>query len=146
MITFSKNNEGEILKVAGSKYRILKSGKETENKYSVIEMIIPPGSGPIPHSHKNIQETFYIAEGKLEFQTQHNKIVANTGDFICIPLGGEIHSFKNTSDKEVKLICTVIPAGLDEMFLEVSQSGTEKAKEIGEKYGNIFYPNFFDKK
>lgn len=43
-------------------------------------------------------------------------------------------------------ICTVRPAGLDEMFAEIA-SDPLNTKEIGEKFGNQFFPaDYFDKK
>lgn len=139
-ITTVGNNEGSYLSVAGGKYRILISGEQTGGNYAVIEMRVPPGSGPVPHEHKNVQETFYVAEGEVEFRTENGKYYAQRGSFINIPLGGPIHAFKNTSDKEVTLICTVIPAGFDSMFKEISIVRPEEAIAIGEKYGNKFYP------
>ncbi|SFD86719.1 Cupin domain-containing protein [Chitinophaga sp. CF118] len=144
-ITIVGKNEENFLLVAGSKYRILISDEETNGSYAVIEMLVPPGSGPIPHAHKDVQETFYVAEGEMEFRTEGGKSYAKKGAFINIPLGGAIHAFKNTSDTEVTLICTVIPAGFDSMFKEISIAGPEEVEAIGEKYGNQFYPpDYFD--
>ena len=139
-ITTVGSNDGSYLSVAGSKYRILISGEQTAGNYAVIEMRVPPGSGPVPHEHKNVQETFYVAEGEVEFRTDSGKYHAQSGAFINIPLGGPVHAFKNISDKEVTLICTVIPAGFDSMFNEISIAPIEDAIAIGEKYGNKFYP------
>lgn len=139
------SSEGENLSIAGSEYRILIDGKQTNGSFAVIEMNIPPGSGPGLHSHKDLQETFYVAEGKIDFRTADGIFTAGQGDFIDIPLGGAVHAFKNNSGQKAQLICTVLPAGLEEMFREVNIVGMEKAKEIGERYGNTFYPvDYFD--
>ncbi|SEW29197.1 Cupin domain-containing protein [Chitinophaga sp. YR573] len=144
-ITTVGNNEENFLLVAGSKYRILISGEQTNGNYAVIEMRVPSGSGPIPHAHKDVQETFYVAEGEMEFRTEDGKYYAKKGAFINIPLGGAIHAFKNTSEIEATLICTVIPAGFDSMFKELSVASPEEVEAIGETYGNQFYPlNYFE--
>jgi quercetin dioxygenase-like cupin family protein len=140
MIEYISNSEGERVSVAGSEYRILIDGKQTNGSYAVIEMNVPPGSGPVPHSHKHMQETFFVVEGEIEFRTTDRTIQAGQGAFVRIPLGGVVHAFKNTSDQKVKLICTVMPAGLEDMFREVSIAGPEKAKEIGQRYGSVYYP------
>ena len=144
-ITVVANNEGPNLQVAGGKYRILVSGEQTNGNYAVIEMRVPSGGGPIPHAHKDIQETFYVAEGEMEFRTEGGKYYAKKGAFINIPLGGAIHAFKNTSGMEAVLICTVIPAGFDSMFKEISVAAPEEIKAIAERYGNQLYaPVFLD--
>jgi quercetin dioxygenase-like cupin family protein len=86
--------------------------------------------------YKDIEEVFYVASGEVDFRTENGVYKAKTGDKIRIPLGGVVHAFKNTSDSDARLICTVYPAGLDEMFAEISASDPLNAKVIGEKFGN----------
>lgn len=144
-ITFNSKTDGTVLEIAGGQYRTIISGKDTNGKYAIIEMNVPPGAGPGNHAHKDIEEIFYVASGEINFRTEHGIVKAKTGDTIRIPLGGAVHSFKNSSDDNAKLICTVYPAGLEEMFAEVHASGPSKAKEIGEKYGNEFFAeDYFD--
>lgn len=112
-------NEGQYLAVAGGSYRVIVSGEETDNAFSVIEMLVPPGAGPPPHSHPYIQETFYVVEGEIEFKTQTGRTIIREGGFVNIPLGGAIHCFKNNSHAPVKLLCTVMPAGLEKLFAKI---------------------------
>jgi len=157
-ITTINNDEGKGLSVVGDTYRILISGEQTNNSYAVIDMIIPPKGGPGPHSHKDIQEMFYVVEGEIEFKTENGKYIAKQGSFVNIPLGGNVHSFKNKRDKNAHLLCTVIPAGLDSFFKEIgkpvklgeflkpptmTKEETEKLKNIAEKYGQKIYPPDF---
>jgi quercetin dioxygenase-like cupin family protein len=111
-----ENEEGKVLGVAGGNYRIIISGDQTDNNYAVIEMLVPPGGGPPPHAHPQMQEMFYVAEGEIEFQTEAGRSVVRQGGFVNIPFGGAIHCFKNTSGAMAKLLCTVVPAGLEQIF------------------------------
>jgi len=157
-ITMKSNTEGEILGVAGGNYRIIISGEETNGNYAVIEMLVPPGGGPLPHSHPGTQELFFLIEGELEFKTEVGKQIVNEGGFINIPFEGDIHCFKNTSDKLAKLLCTVIPAGLEnvfrelgtaaeyEQFLPVAENTPERVtliQEVDKKYGLTTYAQDF---
>ncbi|MEN5436389.1 cupin domain-containing protein [Sphingobacterium faecium] len=145
-ISLINDKEGVIFHIAKGQYRTIISGRDTDGKYAIIEMNVPPGAGPFPHAHKNTEEVFYVANGEVDFRTKEGTFKAKAGDTIKIPLGGEVHSFKNTSQKDVKLICTVYPAGFDEMFEEINASDSSKAIEIGEKYGNQFLPeDYFGK-
>ncbi|QEC53604.1 cupin domain [Anseongella ginsenosidimutans] len=131
--------EGTLLNIANGHYRIIISGKETEGRYAIIEMNVPPGAGPPPHAHINTEELFYVAEGSVDFYTEDGTQTAKMGDLIRVPKNGGVHAFKNISDKPAVLICTVYPSGFDEMFERVSQT-PEHAKHIGEQFGNVFYP------
>ncbi|AYD48326.1 cupin domain-containing protein [Arachidicoccus soli] len=153
-------NQGQHISVIGDSYRIIISGKQTEGAYAVIDMLVPPGGGPGPHSHADIHESFYIVEGEVDFKTEAGKYAAKKGSFVNIPKGGEVHCFKNTSDKTAHLLCTVIPAGLDEFFQKIGTPIAEdtflpppdlneadliKLKIIAEAYGQKLYPpNFLD--
>lgn len=131
--------EGRTFHIAKGEYRTIISGKDTKGKYAVIEMNVPSGAGPLPHAHHDTEETFYVASGEVDFRTENGIFKAKTGDIIRIPFGGAVHSFKNTSDRAVTLICTVHPAGFDVMFEEMNASDPSKAREIGEKFGNKFF-------
>ena len=147
--------DGETLAVAGSAYRILLSGKQTQGAIAVIEMLIPPQNGPVPHEHKAFQENFYVLEGEVQVKSETQTYLAPTGSLITIPLNGPIHCFKNISASNAKLLCIVAPAGLDEFFMEIGKpvaAGTflpakelsadekDNMREIAEKYGQKIYP------
>lgn len=118
-ISIIDNNEGERLGIAGGNYRIIISGEQTNGNYAVIEMTVPPGGGPPPHSHPDTQEMFHVLEGEVEFKTEAGRQTVKKDGFINIPFGGAIHCFKNTSESPVRLLCTVVPAGLENLFKEI---------------------------
>lgn len=149
-------NEGQKLNIAGGNYRIIISGKQTNGEYAVIEMSVPPGAGPNPHSHADFTETFYVLEGEVSFKSELGNYVAKKNSFINIPKGGIIHGFKNLSNETAQLLCTVSPAGLDNLFEEMAEymenASTdeemikkEKVQILFEKYGQTIYPeNYLD--
>ncbi len=141
------NDEGNLLHIAKGQYRIIVSSKDTNGEYAIIEMNVPPGGGPGPHAHNHIEEVFYVATGEIEFRSDSGFYTAKAGDTVRIPKDGGVHAFTNTSDKAARLICTVYPAGLDEMFVEVSSADPAAMRSIGEKHGNEFFtPDYFDSK
>ncbi|RVT98469.1 cupin domain-containing protein [Mucilaginibacter limnophilus] len=109
-------NDGRRLGVVGGNYRVIVDGKDTDGAYAVIEMLVPPGGGPPPHSHPLTQETFYVLAGEVTFKTEAGHQVVQQGGFVVIPFGGAIHCFQNTSGATACLLCTVMPAGLEEVF------------------------------
>ncbi|PJJ66379.1 cupin domain-containing protein [Chryseobacterium geocarposphaerae] len=151
---------GKRLAVAGGNYRIVISGEETENRYAVIEMTVPPNGGPPPHFHPNTHETFYVLEGEVEFKTEKGKTVVSKGGFVKIPFGGAVHCFKNASDSFAKLLCTVMPAGLEKIFeaigqpvseveflpiLEMTEERKKFLQNLDEKFGQkTFPPDYLD--
>ncbi len=110
--------EGRTIAVVGDVYRFLATGDETNGKYAMWEAIVPPGGGPPPHVHSREEEGFYILEGEITFMIGEQRVVATAGMFANMPVGTP-HSFKNESSKPAKMLISVAPAGLEQMFFDV---------------------------
>jgi quercetin dioxygenase-like cupin family protein len=103
--------------VAGGTYTILVTGEQTGGRYSLIDMLVPPGGGPPPHRH-DFEEMFTILDGEIELTFRGEAQRASAGSSVNIPANAP-HSFKNTSDQSVRLLCMCTPAGQEEFFLAV---------------------------
>ena len=112
--------EGRIIGVVGDIYRFLATGEDTNGKYAMWEAIVPPSGGPPPHIHSREEESFYILEGEITFQIGDQRLVATAGMFANMPVGS-LHSFKNETGTAAKMLISVAPAGLEQMFFEVGQ-------------------------
>ena len=116
--TIRKPTEGRTIAVVGDVYRFLATGEDTNGKYALWEALVPPGGGPPPHVHSREEEGFYVLEGEITFTINGEKVVAKAGTFANMPVGTP-HSFKNESDKPAKMLISVAPAGMEQMFFEV---------------------------
>ena len=111
--------------VAGGTYTILVSGAQTNGRYCLIDMIVPPGGGPPPHRH-DFEEMFTILEGEIELTFRGAAQRAMTGSTVNVPANAP-HSFKNTSDEPARLLCMCTPAGQDEFFMAVGDPVDSRA-------------------
>jgi quercetin dioxygenase-like cupin family protein len=116
--TINTPPQGHTIAVVGDVYRFLATGEETNGKYAMWEAIVPPGGGPPPHVHSREEEGFFILEGEITFTINGEKMVAKAGTFANMPVGTP-HSFKNESSQPAKMLISVAPAGLEQMFFEV---------------------------
>jgi quercetin dioxygenase-like cupin family protein len=124
--TINTPPQGRTVAVVGDLYRFLATGEETNGKYALWEALVPPGGGPPPHVHSREEEGFYILEGEITFTINGERVVAKAGMFANMPVGTP-HSFKNESDRPAKMLISVAPAGLEQMFFEVGVSLAEGA-------------------
>ena len=139
---------GRTVAVVGDVYRFLATGEDTGGRYALWEAVVPPGGGPPPHVHSREEEGFYVLEGAITFTVGDQRLVAGAGTFANLPVGTP-HSFKNESRRLAKMLISVAPAGLEQMFFEfgipVPQGATaappptreevEKLLEIAPRYG-----------
>lgn len=105
------------ISVAGGTYTILVSGKETGGRYSLIDMLVPPGGGPPPHRH-DFEEMFTILDGEIELTFRGSSIRASAGSTVNVPANAP-HSFRNVSEKPARMLCMCTPAGQEEFFMAV---------------------------
>ena len=118
--TIKQPGEGRTVAVVGDLYRFLAVSEDTDGRYAMWEAVVPPGGGPPPHIHSREEESFYVLEGEISFQIGEERLVARPGTFANMPVGS-LHSFKNETGKPAKMLISVAPAGLEEMFFEVGQ-------------------------
>jgi quercetin dioxygenase-like cupin family protein len=152
--------EGPSVSVVGDTYRIVIGGEQTNGAYALIDMLIPPKGGPVPHSHATFQEAFYILDGEIKVITKEKVYTASKDWYVNIPFNGPVHKFTNVTDKTAHILCLTTPAGMEKMFQEIGkpvaantllpipQMTHEELKHlqsIAEKYGQKLYPpDYFD--
>jgi quercetin dioxygenase-like cupin family protein len=116
-VAFRKPTEGRTITVVGDVYRFLAVSDDTNGKYALWEAIVLPGGGPPPHVHSREEESFYILEGEITFSFGEKRLVASAGTFANVSVG-TLHSFKNETNRSAKMLISVAPAGLEQMFFE----------------------------
>jgi quercetin dioxygenase-like cupin family protein len=105
------------LGVVGDTYTILLSGEDTAGRYTLIDMHVPPGSGPPPHRH-DFEEMFTVLEGEISLTFRGEHLVARAGETVNVPANAP-HAFTNASGQPARLLCICAPAGQENFFLEV---------------------------
>jgi quercetin dioxygenase-like cupin family protein len=105
------------LSVVGDTYTVLLSGDDTNGRFTLIDMYVPPGGGPPPHRH-DYEETFIILDGRLELTFRGVSQVAEAGTTVSVPANAP-HQFHNSSAAPVRLLCISAPPGQDEFFAAI---------------------------
>ena len=119
-LKLARPNEDQSLPhigLVGDTYTILLSGNDTNGRYCLIDMLVPPDGGPGPHRH-DFEESFTVLEGEIEATFRGKKSVVRSGETANIPANAP-HSFTNASKQTVRLLCICAPAGQEEFFAQV---------------------------
>ncbi len=98
-------------------YTILISGADTQGRYTLIDMLVPPNGGPPPHRH-DFEEMFHVLEGELEMTFRGEQMRLRAGQSLNIPANAP-HGFRVVSDTPARFLCLCLPAGQEEFFLAV---------------------------
>jgi quercetin dioxygenase-like cupin family protein len=109
--------EGKAFWMLDSLYEVKVAGDETNGALTVMEMTMPPGMGPPPHTHPG-GETVYVLEGRLRYHIGDETVEAGPGSFFYIP-EGTWENFEPIDTARVLVIYT--PGGIDKFFAEVGE-------------------------
>jgi mannose-6-phosphate isomerase-like protein (cupin superfamily) len=133
-LTLAQPDKLPHIGLVGDTYTIAVTGEQTEGRFCLIDMHIPPGGGPPPHRH-DFEETFVLLEGEMEATFRGEKLMVRAGETVNIPANAP-HQFRNTSTGPVRMLCICSPAGQDKFFLEVGvpvATRTAAPPKLGEK-------------
>jgi mannose-6-phosphate isomerase-like protein (cupin superfamily) len=138
-----REGEGTKIDFRGTKMTLKVSESNSEGKYSLIEMIHPPNTGPALHIHSNAPEAYYVLDGNYSIICGDRSYQSKTGDFVFIPKGIP-HNYK--SGPQGGKVLVISPAGLEGYFKEVADilhiQGKEipwnREVEIAQRYGQEF--------
>jgi quercetin dioxygenase-like cupin family protein len=89
---------------------LLADNESEDGAYSLIHLTAPPGLETPYHLHQAEDEAFYVLEGELTVIRDGEKIVAGPGSYIFLPRGVP-HGFRNTGDRDSRVLIHVIPGG-----------------------------------
>jgi mannose-6-phosphate isomerase-like protein (cupin superfamily) len=136
-------NPLQILTPANEVFTFIKVGATTCHRYTMVEALIPPGAGPLPHIHHFTDEWFYFPKGGITLQMSMQaspdiKIIpginapkqilhqVKTSDSSLF-YGARyyMHGYINTTNKPLKVITIWTPddakVGISNYFHEVGQ-------------------------
>lgn len=109
----------------GMIHRLLVTGKDTDETYSVTEIEVAPQAGVPMHRHPGL-EAFYVLEGSFAFQVGDTTLTGQRGDYVTIP-PMVFHIWKNVGEANGRVLCLLVPGGMEQMFIEGSHLVTDRA-------------------
>lgn len=108
----------EIRHTDGGTVHYLATGAMTDGEFGLYRWNFAPGvSGPDPHFHKTITESFFILDGVVRLYDGRGWVNAEAGDFLRVPQGG-IHAFRNESGAAASMLLLFTPGAPREQYFE----------------------------
>ena len=117
---------------------------ETNGAYSLMELVVPPGGGPPPHTHLFEDEGFYVLAGTFKLWVAgKDPVEVKVGEHAFGPRGIE-HYFRNMGETPGRLMLIFSPGGCEGYFVELAEVRAtegdnllEKEEAIDKKYGML---------
>jgi len=87
-----------------------------------------PPTGPDPHFHRSISESFFVLSGAVRLYDGRRWIDATAGDFLFVPEGG-VHGFRNESGEPASMLILFAPGAPREGYFEGLAAGIGQLSE-----------------
>ncbi|HEY3021483.1 MAG TPA: cupin domain-containing protein [Solirubrobacteraceae bacterium] len=142
--------EGTAYWMLGGLYEVKVASAESGGALTIMEMTMPAGMGPPPHTHPG-GESVYVLEGRIRYHIADETFDGRAGSAFHIP-EGTLENFEPV--EQTRLLVVYTPGGIDQFFAEAGEpaqrrelppppSGPpdiERLVAIGQKHGMDIRP------
>jgi mannose-6-phosphate isomerase-like protein (cupin superfamily) len=103
---------------SGNTVHYLSTGATTNGQFGLYRWEMgPEPSGPSPHFHRSISESFFVLAGSIRIYDGTRWIDTVVGDYVHVPEGG-IHAFRNESGAPASMLLHFAPGAPREAYFE----------------------------
>ena len=103
---------------AGPWVHYLGTGGSTDGQFGLYRWEMGPRpSGPMPHFHRTMSESFFILSGRVRLFDGLAWTDTAAGDYLHVPAGG-VHGFRNESGAPASLLVLFAPGARREAYFE----------------------------
>jgi mannose-6-phosphate isomerase-like protein (cupin superfamily) len=132
------DTEPELVNRTGSA-DYLATGTSTNGDYGLYRWNMGPDpSGPDPHFHKALSESFFVISGTIRLYDGRDWVDGRPGDFLYVPEGG-LHAFRNESGEPASMLILFAPGAPRERYFE----GLAELATMAERPGPEEMAEFF---
>lgn len=111
-------HEPELAYRSGGTVHYLATGASTNGQFGLYRWDMSAvASGPDPHFHRSISESFFILSGTVRIYDGKRWLDTVPGDFVHVPEGG-VHAFRNDSGEPASMLLHFAPGAPREGYFE----------------------------
>jgi mannose-6-phosphate isomerase-like protein (cupin superfamily) len=104
---------------SGTELRVLLDTTDFgQGRMSLAMETLRPGQHTVPHWHEELEEIYYILQGRGRMAIADEVRDVSVGDAVLIPLRA-VHCLHNTGDQDLVLLCPVSPPWYPEDYHSV---------------------------
>jgi mannose-6-phosphate isomerase-like protein (cupin superfamily) len=107
-----------FLRLGPTAVRFIVDAEDSNATHTVFEVAVrPEGKLPLPHSHEAFEETFVAVEGRIIVTVDGVDRALEPSQGLCVKRG-QIHSFRNETESEVRFLCVAAPGIFGRPYFE----------------------------
>ncbi len=125
--------DGDAITFPFGQPRIKVGRGDGHDQIGLLESELPPGGGfQLPHRHDDLDETFYVLEGTIDYLLDDTWIAAEAGTTVFVP-AGVVHAFRNNTDRTARQLVLGSVEAI-ELVKELSRNPRERWGQVFADY------------
>ena len=118
----------------GEHCRIRVPSAETNDVYSIVEIVSDPGDGTPMHVHRNENEHIIVLEGTARIAYGEKVFDAEAGEVVTL-LRNVPHAWGNRSNSQLHIAVVAFPGGCEEVLRAIAGGGAAELPVLAAKFG-----------
>jgi quercetin dioxygenase-like cupin family protein len=99
----------QVISFNGIEVKFCLDETDTSGALTMFECIISPSAKvPVPHYHKDFDETIYCLDGVSSYMIDNKLVEIGPGDSCFIPRG-TVHGFENKTNETIRFLAVITP-------------------------------------
>lgn len=107
--------------------------RDVGGAFTIIEVRVPPLTGPPLHYHEGREEIFEVLAGRFRFHCDGEEFEVGPGESVVVPRKS-VHGWVNLGPDSARLLFTFVPGGIDEFFPLIGKTPPEEWFELGQQH------------
>lgn len=107
--------------------------RDVGGAFTIIEVRVPPLSGPPLHYHEEREEIFEVLAGRFRFHCAGEEFEVSPGGSVVVPRKS-VHGWVNLGPGPARLLFTFVPGGIDEFFPLIGETPPDEWLELGQQH------------
>ena len=135
---FRASTQPADLSYGGRNIHYLATGESTDGAFGLYRWNFgPEESGPGPHFHRALSESFFVLEGTVRLYDGERWREGRAGDFLHVPPGG-VHGFRNVPGEPASMLLLFTPGAPREEYFE-TLAELAAGRELSEREAAEFF-------
>ncbi|MGH8893779.1 MAG: cupin domain-containing protein [Actinomycetes bacterium] len=132
------DHPAELTNASGGGAHYLATGASTGGAFGLYRWDMGPGrSGPDPHFHRTISESFFVLTGTVRLYDGNRWLDAHAGDFLFVHEGG-VHGFRNESGEPASMLLLFAPGAPREAYFETLADAARRESMTEQQRARFF--------
>lgn len=125
----TRREEGQVLQVLGDRVTVKLPSSRSPHGMSIVDVVVPPGSGTPCVTHDQEEEVYFLVEGELLMHTPTEHHHLHPGDLVHLPPLTP-HGYRNPGQQPARFLAWTIGGPMDQFFARIAQDVQELPRDL----------------